>query len=548
MKHPVLWLILLIGLFGCKNVDVKINEGRKNPKLVIGIVVDQMKDEYLRKFKHNFTERGFKRLMKKGYVCRNTHYNYVPTYTGPGHASIYTGTTPSEHGIVANHWYVVGADNMMYCVSDTTVSPLGTEKGSGKMSPRNLIANTVGDELKMLSNMRSKVIGVSLKDRGAILPAGHLADAAYWLEGGSGHWISSNYYFDELPQWAQQYNQSDKVNELLETPWELSTSIDNYHASLSDDNPYEGSLKKNGQPTFPYDLKEISKEKGKGIIKSTPWGNTIVFDFAKEIMQQESLGQDEFTDFLAISFSSTDYIGHLFGPNSIEVEDAYVKLDQEIASFLDLLDNEIGKDNYMLFISSDHGVSPSPLYMKDLGLMAGHYNTKDLQNDLNHSIKTKFGLDGVIARIENLNLYLNPALNLENEATIKKVKFNIQEEILKKEWVKDVFDVNHLHKHFNNKSAKLMANGYWKKRSGDMIIQTKPYWLSGGYGGKGSSHGSAYGYDTHVPLIWYGAGIPKGEDFSEISITDIAPTLAFLMNSNPPNSCSGEVISGIFRR
>ena len=315
------------------------SSAQDKPKLVVGIVVDQMKMEYLYRFSDDFSSNGFKRLIQEGFTYHNMHYNFMPTYTAPGHATIYTGAVPAVHGIVGNEWFNKATGKELYCTDDEQVKTIGdgTEK-EGMMSPRNLQSTTITDELKLATNFKGKVIGISIKDRGAILPAGHFADWAFWYSK-TGAFISSTYYGEKLPDWVTQFNNEKNYFPYLEKGWSLLKPIETYNESLVDDNPYEGKLYKKS-PVFPYDLKEMYEANDAGVLRVTPFGNDVLANLAKRAIEKENLGKDDITDFLAVSFSSTDYIGHTFGPRSIEIQDTYLRLDLTIADFLNYLDKE----------------------------------------------------------------------------------------------------------------------------------------------------------------------------------------------------------------
>ena len=320
------------------------------PKLVVQVVVDQMRAEYLQRFNHQFAEDGgFRILLDEGKVYRNTHYNYIPTYTGPGHASISTGTTPKYHGIVANDWWVKESKYEMYCAEDTTVRPIGTIESSSRRSPKNLRALTFSDGIKLHTNHRGKNYGVSVKDRGAIFPAGHFADGAFWLDNKL-HFVSSSYYGDELPDYVEKYNEKEHAMDMAKKDWKLEMAERKYDESLADENPYEPKLN-NGTSSFPYDLKQLIETRGLGALKNTPVGNELVLDMALLLLEKEELGKDKYTDFLGVSFSSTDYAGHTFGVRSREVHDMYLKLDRQLGKLIKKLDKEVGRDAYVIYLT-----------------------------------------------------------------------------------------------------------------------------------------------------------------------------------------------------
>lgn len=378
-KNQIYWTITIITLL----LFQLIYSQNKNtsPKLVIGIVIDQMRYDYLIRFQKNFTKGGFNKLMNEGIFLKNVHYNYIPTYTAPGHASIYTGTTPRYHQIIANEWYDKSQKKNIYCVSDEKAKPVGTNNNTGKMSPKNLIASTITDELKLLNKDKSKVISMSIKDRSAILPGGHTADAAYWLDEQSGNFITSDFYMNQLPQWLVNFNNQQLPLQYLQKNWEPILSKDKYISTLADSNQYEKSLLPNSPQKFPYDFSSYVKNKNLSILKYTPYGNSILIEIAKECIIQEKLGKNKSTDFLCISFSSTDYIGHLYGTEALELEDAYYRLDRDLNNFISFLDKNIGKDNYLLFLTADHAAALNTQYLKDNKFNVDYFSEDKLKND-----------------------------------------------------------------------------------------------------------------------------------------------------------------------
>lgn len=514
------------------------------PKLVVGIVVDQMRYDYLEKYKKKFGTDGFRRLMRDGFSCDNVNYNYVPTFTGPGHASIYTGTTPSVHGIISNEWIDVAGKRRVYCTGDKNVNSVGCDNSSGQMSPKNLFSSTITEELQLAKNQKSKIIGISIKDRGAILPAGKNPTGAYWYDGSSGNWITSTYYMKELPKWVSDFNKKELAKKYLSQSWVTFLPIEKYTESDADDNECEELFKGKTKPTFPYDLSALMKENsGLGLIRSTPFGNTLTKDFAMEAVAKEEMGKDSVTDFLAVSFSSTDYIGHQFGPQSIEVEDCYLRLDKDIAELLKFLDQFVGKQNYLLFLTSDHGASESVLCSKKKNINAGVLTEKEVSDSLKKYFLRTYK-DTLLFAVSDFDVYLN-------RERIEKKKLNT-DEIQKKaatylksmEGIADaVSAVEIKEKSFQDSIRTKIKSGYNNQRSGDIIYVLKPNWLLGYH--KGTSHGSPYHYDTHVPLIFFGWKIKKGNTDEKINITDIAPTISSMIDISNPSGCTGVPIKSL---
>ncbi len=557
------------------------------PRLVVGIVVDQMAYDFLYRFRDKYGEDGFKRLLGGGFSYGNAKFNYVPTTTCPGHASIYTGTTPSVHGIIGNDWFVRAPDNdETYCARDLTASLVGggadEDEKAGQLSPRNMLTTTVTDELRRATNMRSKVIGVALKDRAAIMPAGHLGNAAYWLDDESGVWVTSTYYYRDmktpegakpsLPAWVSDFNAKYSAGKYVNMPavdgvWNTLRDISTYTESLPDDNIYEKSIKgrdeKTGEyrkPVFPYVLKDILAEnpaETKGqygrLIKVTPFGNSITKDFALAALRGEGLGKDGVTDFLAVSFSSTDIIGHYYGPRSIEVEDAYLRIDLDIADLLEALDSEVGEDNYLVFLTADHGVGDSPLYLGDTGIPSGYFLEDDqVIAGLKKHLGQAFRLGGskFVLAYNNQQVYLDRGLITKKfELSLEDVEREAASYLMTLDGVADAVTASELDSaDFTTGARHLVENGYNRKRSGDVIVIMEPGWIEykERYGKKGTTHGAPYDYDAHVPLIFYGRNIKKGESMRPVSITDIAPTVSALLKIPYPNGVTGNPLVELF--
>lgn len=530
-------------VFAWNITKAQISEASSNPrpKLVIGIVVDQMRSDYIYRYWDKYGKGGFRRLVNEGFVCKNTHYNYMPTYTGPGHASIYTGTTPAVHGIIANDWYVRKIGKLVYCADDSTVHTVGGNLPSKPMSPRNMLTTTIGDELRLATNFKSKVIGIALKDRGAIFPAGHSANAAYWLDD-DGSWITSSHYMNVLPAWLQEFNKKELVKTYLSQPWNTLLPIEQYTESAADDNKWEGTFPGEQKPVFPHVLPELMKKMGAPLIRATPFGNALTINFAIAAIKGESLGKRTQTDLLAISFSSTDYIGHQFGPQSIEIEDTYLRLDRELAEFLSFLDNEIGKNNYLLFLTADHGAIHVPSYLTDHKIPAGYFSGTDLLKMLNTELKSLFGIDSLIMDCSNSQIFINYQLIERRKLNVQEVKEKI---ILLVRIQKGVHDAISTDKRTSKSGSspvfQMIQNGIHPQRSGDIIVVLEPGWAE--CPPTGTTHGSPYSYDTHVPLIFMGAGIKPGSSTEQVVITDIAPTISMLLNISLPNGCTGKPIS-----
>ena len=526
----------------------------EKPKLVVGIVVDQMRYDYLTRFYDKFGDGGFKRLLNKGFQCHNTHYNYISTETAPGHASIFTGSSPAYHGIVGNNWWE--NKRYSYCVGDTSVKTVGAESSAGEMSPHNLLVTTFSDQLRIASNQKSKVFGVSIKDRGAILPVGHAANAAFWYDRQGGKFITSTHYVTKLPAWLQQYNDLKRPDQLIEQGWQTLLPIDQYTESSADENNFEAKFPTLEKSVFPYDLKKIREDLKKAQIKqsiydilvATPAGNTMVKEVAMRLLKEEKLGKTNITDILTISFSSTDIVSHYFGPQSKEVEDVYLRLDRDLAEVLQTLDQEVGDQNYLLFLTSDHAGGDAPRYLQSLKIPAGYFQYPTVKIDLEKHMNTLYGEDKWVELVEGNGIYLNRKLIQAKKLNMKDIQDEVSAFVRNYEGVFDVLPAYRVHEQTHALGLWGMAQrGYYHKRSPEVLIITKSGWLDKSWERGGTSHGSFFNYDTHVPLLWYGWHIPQGKStVRRINITDIAPSICTFLKLQFPSGCYGEPINELF--
>lgn len=519
---------------------------RAQPKLVVGVVVDQMRYDYITRFWDRFGKGGIKKLVSEGFNLRNNHFNYIPTYTGPGHASIYTGSAPQTHGIVGNNWFNKFEEQSVYCVGDPSVQSVGTNSNAGEMSPHRLLTTSVADENRLHTQMRGKTIGIGLKDRGAILPAGHTANGAYWFHGkDEGKWITSSFYAEDLPQWVQEFNASGKADNYLK-PWTTLYETNTYVESGVDVNLFERGFRGKNDSGFPYDLKALSAQNGGyDILKDTPYGNSLTTDFAIAALKGENLGEDEFTDFLAVSYSSTDYVGHNFGVNSKEIQDTYLRLDQDLAKLIKALDEKVGEGNYTLFLTSDHGGVHVPAYLESVKIPSGYFDFGKLKEDLNTFLSTKYQNENLVENISNSQIFLNYDEVLKMNISSETLQEEIAHFLLQYDKVNRVFTRHQLQStSFTEKIASAVDNGFNQKRSGDVALVLDPSVIS--YSRTGSTHGSGQNYDTHAPLIFYGKGIKQGNSLERTEIVDIAPTISALLGISFPNGATGRPLFMVF--
>ncbi|MEP7321159.1 MAG: alkaline phosphatase PafA [Saprospiraceae bacterium] len=533
----VLMMILL-------NIVIAFSQKLERPKLVVGIVVDQMRHDYIYRYWDKYGTGGFKRLINEGFSFENTNYNYVPTTTAPGHSSIYTGSTPSFHGIVGNDWHIRNSTRLMYCVQDDNVLPVGGSLISGKMSPANLLASTVTDELRLFTYDKAKVIGISIKDRGSIIPAGHHPNGAYWFDGITGKFMTSTYYMKALPAWIDNFNKLDLPQKFLDGGWNTLKPIDQYTESMPDLNPYEGKLGSETNAVFPKVFK--SEKPNYGLVLSSPFGNTLISELAKAAIEAEGLGKDTITDILAMSYSSTDYAGHLFGLQSVEVEDIYLRLDLELAGMLNYLDQKIGKNNYLVFLSADHAVAQVPQLLKDLNYPGDYFKGAKMIDSLKTILESKFDkyvFDGYSGQ----QIFLNEERIFNKKLDRKDIVETIKTFV--KSWPGVVDVIDHKDIPFLS-SANPVYNkiqlGYYPPRSGDLFITLQPGWFESFFT-TGTTHGAPFIYDTHVPMLWYGWHIPAGKSYVNYDITDIAPTLSQLLHIPLPSAAFGKVMVEVMK-
>lgn len=530
------WLPVFIILF-----SINLYSQPQKPKLVIGIVIDQMSPEYLTRFANKFSETGFKRLLNKGFYFKNSYYEYAPTVTAAGHTCIYTGTLPGINGIIANEWYDSDNNQIIYCSDDKSVTAVGIETSGEKFSPKNVLSTTVTDEL-IKADKNSKVISISIKDRGAIFPGGHLGKS-FWFNDKSGKFITSTYYMNELPAWLQSFNARNLNDYYLNQTWNTLYPIETYTESTADSVPWESLYKGIKSPVFPYDLPAL-REKNPELLAYTPFGNSILKELALTALDSEKLGRGKSTDFFCISFSSPDKIGHHFGPNSIELEDTYIRLDKDLSEIFDYVDRNIGMENTLIFLTSDHSVSSAPGYLKSIGVEAGNLNTKKLQDSIEIYLGKKYGDDDWVVWIQNLQIYLNHKVINQKNISLENVENDVCEYLKNYKGIRETYTSEYINKGiYSSDNARLIYNGFVKEKSGDVFMVLDSNWIWNM--SRGTTHGSVYKYDRNPPLVWYGWNIKHGETDEYNSQCDIAPTLSEILNISKPSKSIGKSLKKI---
>ena len=544
MKKIKVISFLSMALLGCSTASAQQSNAAaiERPKLVVGIVVDQMRWDYLYRYQKRYTDGGFKRLLGEGFSCENTMIPYVPSVTAIGHTCIYTGSVPSIHGIAGNNFVKDG--KKVYCTDDDSIKPVGTTSVAALMSPRNLWVSTIGDEMKIASNGRAKVVGVALKDRASILPAGHNPNGAFWFDDQTGCFITSSYYMDRLPKWVEAFNDKRLPEQYLSQKWNTLYPKNTYTESTTDENEYENGIREGVKATLPLNLPELYKKYGYGIIRNTPFGNSLTLDMAKAAIDGEQLGADDETDLLAVSCSSTDYIGHQVGTHAIETEDTYLRLDKAIADFLTYLDSKVGKGNYLVFLSADHGAMNNAAFLQDRRIPAGSWDASATAKKLNHVLAKEYPEAGdIVKTVMNYQVFFNrdeiksKQLDFDN---IKQTVVNVLKEDPSVLYACDMAKAST--ESIPEEVKSRIINGYNRERSGDVVIILKPNFYA--HGMKGTDHGAWNSYDTHIPLVFMGWGIKHGATTKQTFMTDIAPTIAAMLHVQAPNGCVGKAIFG----
>lgn len=544
MKKIKVISFLSMTLLGCGTASAQQSNAAaiERPKLVVGIVVDQMRWDYLYRYQKRYTDGGFKRLLGEGFSCENTMIPYVPSVTAIGHTCIYTGSVPSIHGIAGNNFVKEG--KKVYCTDDDSVKPVGTTSEAGLMSPRNLWTSTIGDEMKIASNGRAKVVGVALKDRASILPAGHNPNGAFWFDDQTGCFITSSYYMDRLPKWVEAFNDKRLPEQYLSQKWNTLYPKNTYTESATDENEYENGIREGVKATLPLYLPELYKKYGYGIIRNTPFGNSLTLDMAKAAIDGEQLGTDDETDLLTVSCSSTDYIGHQVGTHAIETEDTYLRLDKAIADFLAYLDSKVGKGNYLVFLSADHGAMNNAAFLQDRRIPAGSWDASATAKKLNHVLAKEYPEAGdIVKTVMNYQVFFNRDVIKSKQLDFDNIKQTVVNVLKEDPSVLYACDMAKASTESIPEEVKFrIINGYNRERSGDVVIILKPNFYA--HGMKGTDHGAWNSYDTHIPLVFMGWGIKHGATTKQTFMTDIAPTIEAMLHVQAPNGCVGKAIFG----
>jgi predicted AlkP superfamily pyrophosphatase or phosphodiesterase len=516
-------------------------------KLVVGIVIDQFRYDYLTRFADQFGEGGFKRLLQSGAVFSNAHYSYTPTVTACGHAAFMSGASPAHNGIIGNTWFDRATGKSTTSVADANTKLLGGKDDAAGMSPARLIGSTLGDELKFHTAEQAKVIGISYKDRSAILPVGKHPNGAYWFSAINGAFVSSTYYFNELPAWVKRFNQEQNPSRYFGKTWERLLPEAAYARSLRDDYPHE---KLSTGTKFPHLINGGEQTPGTKFythFEVSPFANDHLVAFAKAAIESEKLGQDEVPDLLTISFSANDLVGHSFGPYSQEVQDITLRTDRTLAELFAYLEQKIGLQNIVVALTADHGVSPIPEHAQEYGL-GGRIEAKAISETAEAALDKRFGEEKWVLTLNNGNVYFDYAALERRKASHEEVEQIASTAIRQIPGLAECFTRTQIvtGQLPQTAVARSVAAGFYPARNGDLVIVPQPFYLAGET--IVASHGSPYSYDTHVPVIFYGAGIKAGIFTTTSSPLDIAPTLSAILKITPPSNSVGQILSEAIKR
>lgn len=521
------------------------------PKLVIGIVVEEMNYNQLEKFHDKLGENGIKRLINEGTYFKNASYEYLLTQSAPGHATIATGAEPSFHGITSDDWYVPLKNEMINCTKDVSVNSIGGSFESGLHSPINLLVSTFSDELAIATNKKAKVFSVGLRESSAILSAGHAANAAYWFDNPTGTWMSSSYYMDTLPVWVNDFNAMKFSDTYLNSTWNLLRPMKDYADCLPDSNSFEAGF--NNINYFPYDLRKlrtknvINYKNDYSLLRETPFGNSFTTDFAIRLIQNERLGKNDVTDYISICYSATDYIGHRFGPSSVEMGDAILRLDDEIKKLVTFLNDSIGKKNILIYFTAAHGISEIPTVLQKNRIPSGYFQQNQALQLVRSYLNAVYGEGDWVKGFSERQVFLNRTLIEDARLSLDDVqrkiaRFLVQFTGVEAAYPYSAFEAND----FGNGNLKKMINSFSPQRSGDVIVILNPGWVEKETDHV-TNHNSPYEYDSHVPLIWYGWTVNRATVIRQVNMTDIAATLSTLCKVPYPNACTGEPMFELFR-
>jgi len=519
----------------------------ENPKLIVGITVSGMRYDYLSVYWNKFGEGGFKKMATNGANCKNARYSYLITEPSVGFASIATGARPSEHGVVSDFWYRRTTNEVVGSLDDPEQTSVGGSYGTGPISPRALHSRTLSDEMRVKSRFQSKSIGISMNPQAAVMMAGHTANGAYWLDPARASWVTSSFYMDSLPDWVEEFNTKNYRDLYLDRSWETLRPIAEYEESMLDNNPYETGF--NGQITFPYDLSRISSlgRDGKDyeVLMSTPWGNTYTKDMAIAAIVNEELGQREVSDIIHIGFNTTEYLAEKYSTWSVETQDTYLRLDQDIEHLLTFLDEQLGMENVVVYLTAENAAAVDPRYLSESRIPAGFFNYRTSVSLLKSYLNAIYGRGEWVTFYYAQQIYLNHQLIEDSNLSLKEVQDQVARFMVQMGGVSNAVQSYVLQQnHFTDGVLHRIQNSYYQKRSGDVILYLTPGWVE--HSNVGSTF-SEFKFGPHVPMIFYGWKINRVSIPYRVSPTDVATSLASFLELSMPDNATGRVITDLIK-
>ncbi len=543
-RTVVILVVLATGLIGVSGQKIP----SQKPKLVVGITISGMRYDYLSVYWDKFGDDGFKKMASTGANCKNARYNYLITEPSVGYATIATGAKPSAHGIVSDFWYERLSNLVTYSLDDVEQSTIEGSYGAGMFSPKALNSRTISDELRVISRFKSKSIGISMDPQAAVLMAGHTANAAYWIDPSTASWISSSYYVDSLPQWVRDFNGKNYQDIYLDRSWETLLPISEYSESMLDNNPYETGFE--GQITFPYDLSRIStknrKETDYSVLMTTPWGNTYTKDLAIAAIVNEELGQRGVSDMLHIGFNATKYLADNYSTWSVEMQDTYLRLDLDIAHLLEFLDEQLGLENVVVYVTAENALADDPRYLEESRIPSGFFNYRTTISLLKSYLNAIYGQGDWVTFYYAQQIYLNHQLIEDSRLSLEEVQDRVVRFMIQMGGVSNALQAYVLQRNnFTDGVHERIQNSYYQKRSGDVIISLTPGWVE--HSNVGRNGFAEFRSGPHVPLIFYGWKVSRVTIPEKVSPTDIAATIAYFLEISMPENASGKVISDLLK-
>ena len=499
------------------------------PKLLLAVVVDQFRYDYILKFRADYTS-GLKRILDTGAVFHDAHHIAYPTVTAVGHSTFLTGATPSMSGIVANEWYERETKRQVTSVVDFDSKLVGGKAGDSGSSPKRLLVSTVGDEIKM-SGQKSKVIGISIKDRGAVLPAGHMADAAYWFDAGLNVWTTSTYYMPDLPGWVAALNAAKPAKRSENQTW------------------FPLDAKPGAKPFCTLDPAKTDIKKCRSL-EASPWGNEVIEEMAEKALVEEKLGQHEGTDVLTVSFSSNDYVGHELGPDDPAVRDISIRTDRLLGKLFAQVEKSVGMQNVIFVLTADHGVAPVPEVQAARKMNGGRISDSDIARAISDALTAKYGAGAWLQTRSGSTPYLNLDLIESKKLNLAEVEKTAAEAAKKMPHIFRTYTKEQLltGDYPKDPVSDMVANGFFPSRVADLAVISEPYYLFGtGRETSGTTHGSPFEYDSHVPIIFMGKAVKPGHYYGRIAVNDIAPTLSAIVGVLAPSGSVGRVLTEMLK-